>query len=130
MRNLLKEGGYLFISVPNKNGIYNFIENQGKPLDFPPHHLTRWSKRSLEKIGEIYNLKIIDIIEEPLSYNHFKWAMNMFIGVRYKNNLINRILRKILLLKQEAILPVYYHQFKEKILGHSILAIFQNNGKN
>ena len=125
MVNLLGKHGFLFITVPNREGIHKIMENQAKSLDFPPHHLTRWSKKTLEKIAKICDLEIIDILEEPLSYNHFRWAMNMYVGTRYAGNLINRILRKILLLKQEMILPIYYFQFKEKVLGHSILAIFQ-----
>ncbi len=122
----LKEGGYLFLSVPNRNGVLRLIENKGKPLDFPPHHLTRWSKKTMQKISEIYHLKIITVIEEPLSYHHFRWAMHTFIGTRYMDSgFKNKILGKILLLKQEVSLPISYPRFKDSVKGHSILAVFQ-----
>lgn len=126
MISFLEIGGYLFLAVPNREGILKEIENNGKCLDFPPHHLTRWSKRVLEKIGEIYNLKTIKTLEEPLSFAHFKWSMEVPISVHYPGkSLKNRILRRILFLKQKKKLRSLYPKFKEKIKGHSILAIFQ-----
>jgi len=126
---LLDNNGFLFISVPNRGGVLSRIENRGKPLDFPPHHLTRWSKKTLEKIAEIYNLKIISIIEEPLSYIHFKWSRQAPISVKYLGrDAKNLFLRRALLLKEEIICPFLFLKVKKEIKGHSILAIYQKNG--
>jgi 2-polyprenyl-3-methyl-5-hydroxy-6-metoxy-1,4-benzoquinol methylase len=125
MISLVRPGGYLFLSVPDQEGILSLIENQGKNLDFPPHHLTRWTKASLLKIAEIFSLRAIRITKEPLSFTHFKWAMNSFIGTHYNQGLVQKILRKVLLLSQEAKLPLFYPRFKKRISGHSILAVFQ-----
>lgn len=44
---LLKAGGYFIMSVPNRNRLSVKLRLRDK-WDYPPHHLTRWSKASLE----------------------------------------------------------------------------------
>lgn len=131
MLSLLKQGGYLFVSVPNQNGILRQIKNQGKSLDFPPHHLTRWSGKPLRKIAELFSLKLIKIDIEPLSYIHFRWAINMRLAIRFKGKgFLRKAFRKFLFLSQEAILPFFYNKYKRRIAGHTILAVFQKSNEN
>lgn len=129
--SFLDDSGYLFLSVPNRDGIISFIENRGKNLDFPPHHLNRWSSETLSQIAKIFDLRLLGVFSEPLSYDHFRWASNMYVGVRYSGSFWQRSLRKLLLLSQEAVMPFSYFQFKNQIPGFSLLGIFQKtNGKN
>ncbi len=60
---LLKEGGKMIISVPyNASHLTN---NVNHVLNLPPHHVSRWDKKTLEKVANIFNLEIV------ASKNHF-----------------------------------------------------------
>jgi len=48
VRELLAPGGWLAINEPNRDRRPNLRE----PWDYPPHHLTRWNKRSLANFLE------------------------------------------------------------------------------
>lgn len=49
---LLKNGGSLFIAVPNPIKI-EFNELNGALLDMPPNHVGRWNKKCFEEIGKL-----------------------------------------------------------------------------
>jgi Fic family protein len=48
VRGLLKEGGYIAGSVPNREMILREIFRKYTHVDFPPHHFLRFSRKSLE----------------------------------------------------------------------------------
>lgn len=63
--NALKNNGYLCLSTPN----HNRIGPKKEFWDFPYHHLSRWSKKSLEGLVNSENFKNIDVTEElPVNY--------------------------------------------------------------
>jgi hypothetical protein len=64
---LLAPGGKLIVSVPNAN---SFLKHEYNLLDIPPHHLTKWSAKSLVKIGDIFGLKVDRLACEPLADYH------------------------------------------------------------
>lgn len=55
---LLKPGGYLVISAPNSEMSWH------PPLDFPPHHLSRFSPRSLRSMALHLGLEPISSVEQ------------------------------------------------------------------
>lgn len=55
---LLKPGGHLVISAPNNEMSWR------PPLDFPPHHLSRFSPLSLRKIAKGLGLEPVDSTEQ------------------------------------------------------------------
>jgi hypothetical protein len=58
LKSKLKDGGKLWVSVPDKeNGLLEFSH-----LDWPPHHLSRFSQNSLQILGERVGLKVIDFV--------------------------------------------------------------------
>jgi SAM-dependent methyltransferase len=60
VRGLLKEGGYIAGSVPNRESM--FIELlRDNYIDYPPHHFLRFSKSSLEKTLNSYGFKHIEV---------------------------------------------------------------------
>ncbi|MBP2673508.1 MAG: methyltransferase family protein [Deltaproteobacteria bacterium] len=63
LRRCLRPGGSLFVSVPNRlrSGRPAF-----EPLDFPPHHLTRWSPRSLGRLAIVCGLQVRELALEPV----------------------------------------------------------------
>ncbi|MBP2675711.1 MAG: Methyltransferase type 12 [Deltaproteobacteria bacterium] len=63
LRRCLHPGGSLFLSVPNR---MRSARAAAEPLDSPPHHLTRWSPRSLERLADACGLRLRDIALEPV----------------------------------------------------------------
>ena len=63
LRRCLRPGGSLFLSVPNR---MRSGRAAAEPLDSPPHHLTRWSRRSLEMLAGAAGLRMREIALEPV----------------------------------------------------------------
>ena len=84
----LKPGGYLFLSVPNPESPY--IKEIFNPLDLPPHHISRWPKRSLEWVAAHYDLKILDYFQEPMRIRHYLELLSHRRRSRTKNVFIRR----------------------------------------
>lgn len=62
VKGLLKPGGYIAISVPNRDR-WNLL-----PLgDFPPNHFTRWNVRALRHFLECQGFEIVEVGESPFS---------------------------------------------------------------
>lgn len=62
VKGLLKEGGYIAGSVPNRERL--FVETDWKDYfhwDYPPHHFLRFSKSSLEKALNFFGFKDIEV---------------------------------------------------------------------
>jgi len=61
VKGLLKEGGYIAGSVPNRERL--FVETEWKYFhgDYPPHHFLRFSKSSLEKALNSAGFKDVEV---------------------------------------------------------------------
>ena len=70
MVDKLKPGGHLLITVPNNDSKY--CTEQFGVLDYPPHHMTQWTKQSLYHIAEIFPLETIEYYEEPHRLTHYQ----------------------------------------------------------
>jgi 2-polyprenyl-3-methyl-5-hydroxy-6-metoxy-1,4-benzoquinol methylase len=64
---LLKDGGSLFIAVPNAERIA-FNELNGALLDMPPNHIGRWNKQSFEIIGNRHGFRLKDYKIERFNF--------------------------------------------------------------
>lgn len=67
---LLKEGGLLFIAVPNGKRI-TFNEQNGSLLDTPPNHIGRWSPAAFKILADRHNLSLDKLEVEPFSLFEF-----------------------------------------------------------
>lgn len=114
-KKLLNKDGLMFFSVPSWKRLelkYDCREN----WDYPPHHITRWSMKSIYTLLK-NDFNIISVEYEPLNFKYKK-------GFLYKqicNNIFEKIntnfVRKFLKL---AVLPyVYLIYTKNKLLGVS-----------
>jgi len=100
-------GGYLVLSVPNRNSFMHKIR-KNNPIDLPPHHLSHWSLKTLKNIPEIFEgLKIIKVVACPLEEMHIDL---------YRNSYGHFLPKKII----KAISPL--------LTGHTILGIYQKIG--
>ncbi len=71
---LLKPGGHFIISAPNNNMSWR------PPLDFPPHHLSRFSPRSLEMLAVGHGLKPLKTMEQSSLYD----LTRHYIGLKFR----------------------------------------------
>ena len=62
VRLLAKPGGYISLSVPNRNRFQKALDT----TDFPPNHLTRWNPKVLKAFLRRKGFEIISCREEPL----------------------------------------------------------------
>jgi SAM-dependent methyltransferase len=64
----LKKGGRLIVSVPSADSFLRQAVNN--VLNMPPHHVTWWSNRSLDKIATLFGLQIEAKEHEILADSH------------------------------------------------------------
>jgi len=70
LASLLRDGGLLFVAVPNPQRI-SFNERNGSLLDMPPNHIGRWSEHALKTIGNRFGFRL-DVYEAaPFSLKRF-----------------------------------------------------------
>ncbi len=78
---LLENDSYFYISVPSFERKPRLFDPEA---DFPPHHLTLWTKKSLRILLEKAGFKKISILEKPLSGEdlqlHLIWWVKRQLG--------------------------------------------------
>jgi len=68
VKGLLKEGGYIAGSVPNRESMFIELLRYDHVCDYPPHHFLRFSKPSVEKALNFVGFKDIDIYELDFTF--------------------------------------------------------------
>jgi len=61
VKGLLKEGGYIAGSVPNRERLFAGMDWKYFHGDYPPHHFLRFSKSSLEKALNFYGFRDVEV---------------------------------------------------------------------
>jgi SAM-dependent methyltransferase len=95
MKSWVKKGGKICISVPNQDGPLKYID----PciMNMPPHHATRWHKKTFEVLAEKSDLQIERIAFEPLSItDHYYYSHYGVNSIIPGETPINRFARFIL----------------------------------
>lgn len=64
----LKVGGLLIVSVPNADSFLEYSVNN--ILNMPPHHVSRWSEKSLNNIAHLFGLQVVAFEKETLADEH------------------------------------------------------------
>jgi 2-polyprenyl-3-methyl-5-hydroxy-6-metoxy-1,4-benzoquinol methylase len=131
----LKPGGLLIYSVPSADSFISLAKNN--ILNMPPHHVTWWSDKSLEYIGQKYNLKIIELHHEKLSDIHKRWYASTLASISLyellnisKGNMLieKRLIHKILSKLASLVGKILVLGLKDdKVLpcGHSVTSVYQ-----
>ncbi|MEW6406563.1 MAG: class I SAM-dependent methyltransferase [Chloroflexota bacterium] len=125
----LKPGGLLIIGVPAKDGFAGAAVNHA--LDMPPHHLTHWSKASLEKVATLFSLDLVNLAYEPVASYHRNWANHIAISNRLRRLfglrhclLDDTIVAKILSHTASMLARVLPGTFLHG-LGHTVVAVYR-----
>jgi predicted SAM-dependent methyltransferase len=100
---LMKEGGSLFISVPNPLRT-QFNELNGALLDMPPNHVGRWNKRCFEEMAaktgfhvESYETEALNAVSMAKQFMQYRFLRKSQNGKSVANRITkikNRRLRR------------------------------------
>jgi len=95
VKNNLKPNAIIAFSVPNRNRATDILGLR-TPSDFPPNHLTRWSKRAIETLCERHGFKVKVKEVAPLDPEPFPLALvQKFFNLRLLGNLWKPWLMKL-----------------------------------
>jgi SAM-dependent methyltransferase len=78
VRSVLKPGGYMALSVPNRKRFINTIAY----LDKPPYHLTRWTMKSIETLLSLEGFDILCLRVKPLQSDDLVDIFRLGVGRR------------------------------------------------
>lgn len=96
---LLKKGGVLILSTPNNKMCWH------PPLDYPPHHLSRFTTKSLKGCLSQYGMDTLYIEEQMSSYELVRHYLGTFFrskdnaslrGGEFKHKKLTTMLRRVL----------------------------------
>ena len=130
--NCLKEEGLLIISVPNNNSLIQFVTNG--IFNLPPHHFSRWSKKTFLKICTLTSLKVVNFHFENLTAFHKLAFLKAYISneikkkIGHRNKCVDLSIRGLIIAGVSRILAKYLqHGLSKKMLpvGHSITAVLR-----
>ena len=77
--------GLFFFAVPNQDSFVGYAWDE--ILNLPPHHLTRWPRRTIEKIVDFFPLDLIEVIEENVADFHLEYYIRTCFEIgRGKHN--------------------------------------------
>lgn len=122
LKSFLNPAGRVILTVPNAEGYLRLIDPL---LNLPPHHLTRWSAKTLRKLAELLDLTVVKERHEPLTTYHISGYVEAYtsllrrprIGVLLHRNLLSR-----------AIISVLYRTGLYRLCkGEGLYVCFQNN---
>jgi SAM-dependent methyltransferase len=125
-RALLRPGGLLFASVPNRS---RFGRRDDEPLDCPPHHASRWSAEQFHEIAERFDLDLVSVHMEDPDLSHARMAaaersrMLERFGIRDSRRLLTRLWMKAALGPRRHDRAVESGEYRRRgIVGHAMLA--------
>ena len=119
----LNGGGRLIIGIPSEDSFLQYCVNG--ILNMPPHHISRFSDKTLNKIAEIFNLDLLDLYHEKIQKEHFDfykttiWAKRILptplIDTGLKRKLVNRFGR----------LVKPFMKIPDDEYGHTVVAVYK-----
>jgi 2-polyprenyl-3-methyl-5-hydroxy-6-metoxy-1,4-benzoquinol methylase len=80
VKGLLKDGGYIAGSVPNRERLFMEIDLKHSNIDYPPHHFLRFSQFFLEKTLQLIGFRNIEIYAESNCDDIFPYLEKKFFG--------------------------------------------------
>ena len=75
MRDITKDNGLMIISVPNVDSFNSLQENNY--LNYPPHHISWWSKDSILYLANKLNLEIVDFEFDKLESTSLCYSISL-----------------------------------------------------
>ena len=120
----LKKGGKLIVSVPNNDGFYGKVSDIN---NLPPHHMIRWTERSLLYLEQLYDLKVVQVLREPLRKEHvplYCWSKYRDWRKDLRSSGFLKKLKSLFALLESKFM-MSFSRLYSKQAGHTILVIFE-----
>jgi 2-polyprenyl-3-methyl-5-hydroxy-6-metoxy-1,4-benzoquinol methylase len=122
-KQLLKKDGYIVGTIPNRNRLFAEASRINTTGDYPPHHFTWWSSRSLINFLNGEGFRNIKIIYLPNS------LQNVIVNLQKKISLLERIkgiLKRMISKREDSEkLPLEYIEFSQKKSSASLKLLKQ-----
>lgn len=116
--------GFILIAVPNPDSYLKDIDIS--LLDLPPHHSLGITKKSLDWIGNEFDLSEISYSREPIRYVHYASYIASLNSFSYSENKIKRKFQSMFIsLIQKSLLPALFPMTKDDLIGQTHLILFQ-----
>jgi len=115
---LLRPGGLLILGVPNQD---SYVRHMLIPLDMPPHHMTRWTRKSLHRLQTHFPLKLARTACEPLGDNQIEHYVDTYFSLVWRGK-FGFLLHPWLY--SRAIRLIRYFRLQRFIRGQNIYACF------
>lgn len=115
--HVLKPGGTLIVGVPNDDG---FLGQDGDAvLNMPPHHMSLWTRRSLEALTRLLPVKLDCVEFEPLQ--ELDWYQAVM-----ERRFLTGVLRRRLYYRLgfNRLFRQFIDENAHTIDGHTVLAVF------
>jgi 2-polyprenyl-3-methyl-5-hydroxy-6-metoxy-1,4-benzoquinol methylase len=135
MIDLLLPEGLLILSVPNDDAYIGKALNN--LFNLPPHHVTRWSEKSLQNVAKVFSLKLLSLQREPLPKTQRHWFEQVMAieAWRIKNapsytRVVDLRLRTRVAMKVATLLSSQHRknlnpEYVNPEYGHTAVAIYQ-----
>lgn len=128
----MRSGAKLIITVPNESSFLQHVS--GDCLNFPPHHLTRWTSTSFKKMGCLsYNNVTVKCVDTVLEERHITFWLRALLSkwLTTKKPIVESRIRRIFLGALSRILtPVARLALSFGIiqpLGHDLIVIIEKS---
>ena len=125
---VLKKGGKLIFSVPN-NGALIMKLDLNLSLNYPPHHMGHWDKKTFYNLQEYFPIKCIDFTHEPLQKKQYpRYYRIIALFLRRKFGIIGKGIDKFVLYPYS---EYFIRRFSKNLKGLSLVVTFiKENEKN
>lgn len=120
-----RQNSYLIIAVPSQDSFLKYHVNG--ILNMPPHHVSRFSDKTLHTIADIFNLKLLEIYHEQVQPEHIDfyksvmWAKLFLPTPLIDRGLVRKVVNKLGKFGKSLI------QIPPHTYGHTAVAIYTLN---
>ena len=116
-------GGRLIIGIPSEDSFLQYCVNG--ILNMPPHHISRFSDKTLNKIAEIFNLDLLDLYHEKIQKEHFDFYKSTIWAKRIlPTPLIDTSLKRKLVNKFGKLIKPFM-KIPDDEYGHTVVAVYK-----
>ncbi|MFC3867310.1 class I SAM-dependent methyltransferase [Helicobacter equorum] len=115
----------LIIAVPSEDSFLHDCVNG--ILNMPPHHISRFSDKTLHYIAKLFDLHLIKLYHEPIQPEHREFYKSIMWAKKFlPTPLIDKgILRKFI--NKFGILGKRWIQIPPNTYGHTVIAVYEKN---
>jgi SAM-dependent methyltransferase len=129
----LRSGGRLIVAVPSEDSFASI--DFWDVLNMPPHHITRWSDRSLRNAAQLLGLNLVAIDHEPLPDRDVRWyvglmsAYGLALRLGHEPTLLDPFMRRWLIRRGSKIVASVLRRAMRRPplrpVGHAVVAVYR-----